>query len=302
MRKITLLLLLSLLLLSPSLAQAQSAPTLGEFVIQIWPEYDQPSALVIYDFKVAAGTPLPVSVQVRIPKDGNIIAVAQETDQGLLNVLYEPPVTQGDYDVLTLAINDFTYHRIEFYAPLQKNGVQRKYSLIWPGDYAVNQLTVLVQKPFGARNLSTQPSLVENMPSADGFVYAQGSFTAVPVGQPFSISIQYEKDDDTLSIAKQSPSPAGTLEKAQGSTLPITVLLPWLAGGLGVSLIVGGLLWYWQSGRSRSQNKRSSSRRHRSSQPAEDDEASNIYCSQCGKRAEGADRFCRACGARLRRD
>lgn len=297
MQKIILLVVFTLFLglAGPAPVGAQSAPVLEELVIQIWPEYDQPAALVIYDFKVAQES-LPATLKIRVPKDGNIFAVAQDTSQGLMNVPYEPPVTEGDYDVLTLALTESSFYRVEYYAPLQRNGITRLYGLTWPGDYAVTSLQVLVQKAVGARNLQTQPSLTE-LPGPDGFIYAQGEFKDLPAGQAFELSLQYEKDDDKLSAAGQPPSMPG-LEQAQGSTFSLTQALPWLAGGLGVALILGGLLWYWQSGRAGQANRAASRKRH-STQPTTEEQ---MYCSQCGKRAESNDRFCRACGARLRRD
>ncbi|PKN95305.1 MAG: hypothetical protein CVU44_01085 [Chloroflexi bacterium HGW-Chloroflexi-6] len=299
MQKVILLLVFVLVLFSPTLAMAQAdSPVLDELIIQVWPEYDQPSMLVIYDFKLAEGTTLPVSLKLRVPKEGNIFAVAQETSEGLMNVQYEPPVTEGDYDVLTLVVSDLSYHRIEFYAPYQRLGASRQYSLLWPGDYAVTTLTTLVQKPVGVNSLVTEPSLAE-MPAADGFVYAQGSFSNLPAGEPFTLSVQYEKDGDALSVNSQPPTLPG-LEQPTEGVFSLTQALPWLAGGLGVVLIVGGLAWYWVSGRARKSGRDASRKRHASH--TDSSTTQQIYCSQCGKRNEGNDRFCRACGAPLRRD
>lgn len=299
MRRITLLTVFLLLLSIPTLAGAQSsAPVLDELIIQVWPEYDQPAVLVIYDFRVAQ-TALPVTLKIRVPKDGNIFAVAQSTSEGLMNVPYEPPVGEGDYDVLTLTLTESSIYRVEYYAPLVRSGIKRSYTLDWPGDYAVDYLQVFVQKPIGARNLTTQPGLPE-LPGLDGFVYAQGEFNNLPTGRPFSISFEYEKDDNTLSIANQTVSLTGALETAQGSTFSLTSSLPWLLGGLGVVLIVGGVFWFWKSGRAQKGGSDSTRRRHAAR--SQNDVSEGTYCSQCGKRAEGGDRFCRACGARLRRD
>lgn len=299
MRNAILLCVVVLFLLTPGLAGAQAdAPVLDELIIQVWPEYDQPSVLVIYDFRLAPGASLPVSLKLRIPKDGNIFAVAQETSDGLMNVLYEPPVTEGDYDVLTLVVNDLSTHRIEFYAPYQRNGNSRQYSLLWPGDYAVKTMTVMVQKPTGAESLTTEPVLSE-LPGGDGFIYARGAFASLPAGEPFTLSLQYEKEGDALSVNSQPPTLPG-LEQPAAGVFSLTQALPWLAGGLGLALIVGGLVWYWQSGRSQRPGRGVSRKRHAQRSDSADEQ--QVYCSQCGKRAEGADRFCRACGARLRRD
>ncbi len=43
---------------------------------RLWSEHDQPSMLVIYDFGITSDTLIPTTVDIKIPKDGNITAVA----------------------------------------------------------------------------------------------------------------------------------------------------------------------------------------------------------------------------------
>jgi hypothetical protein len=298
MRRVVLLWVAIACLVLPSSMAGAQAPEISfeEVIIQVWPEYDEPKALVIYDFKLAP-TVLPVTVQIRIPGDGELFAFAQYTEQGLMNVPYDSPVADGDYNILTLTLTELATYHLEYYTPLERIGNLRQYALDWPGDYAITSLNVFVQKPIGARNLSTTPEMPE-MLGRDGFVYAQGQFSNLPAGETFSIAFQYEKDDESLSITNLPTSITGTLDTAQGSTFPLTSSLPWLLGGFGAALIAGGVLWFWYSGQGRAGNRNSVRKRHTTR--SEGGSGEQVYCSQCGKRAEGSDRFCRACGARLR--
>jgi hypothetical protein len=72
--------------------------------------------------------------------------------------------------------------------------------------------------------------------------------------------------------------------------------LPYLIGGLGVIIIVGGLVYYLRSG---NKGVKKSRRRQHANANAEESE-SDVYCAQCGTRAHNGDRFCRTCGARMR--
>ena len=72
MRKWFSILVLGIFLAFPSLAFAQTNITLESMNVQLWPEYDQPSMLVITDFTVAAGTTFPVDMSFRIPLDANL--------------------------------------------------------------------------------------------------------------------------------------------------------------------------------------------------------------------------------------
>jgi len=102
-----------------------------------------------------------------------------------------------------------------------------------------------------------------------------------------------------------------TLDPEQGGErmTPILENLPKLslygfvpAELLEILLIVVGLVWYWQSG---SNTESGNSRRRHGSHGGSDKSSSNegqIYCHECGKRAQPSDKFCRACGVRLRRE
>jgi len=72
--------------------------------------------------------------------------------------------------------------------------------------------------------------------------------------------------------------------------------LPYIIGGLGVVLIVGGIVYYWQAGR----KSFKSPRRRSHAQMENEDLKEDTYCPQCGTRAKTGDRFCRVCGARIR--
>ena len=107
MRMFFLSLLLGGILVFPaSLASAQSDITLPLVSVQLWPEYDQPSMLVITDFEIPAETALPVNLTFRIPKDANLIAVAIYTAEGELddNVIFDNPKVNSEWQVFTMTM------------------------------------------------------------------------------------------------------------------------------------------------------------------------------------------------------
>ena len=93
-------LLLILLLALPTVAAAQEAPRLVSLDIKLWPEYDKPSMLVIYDFKVEEGTTLPARLEFHIPADASVNAVAAFKNGDFVNSASEGPVPQGEWQVL----------------------------------------------------------------------------------------------------------------------------------------------------------------------------------------------------------
>jgi hypothetical protein len=77
----------------------------------------------------------------------------------------------------------------------------------------------------------------------------------------------------------------------------MTGILPWVLAGIGLLLIVAGIVGFvaWQRG---SQVSTAVKRNTPNRKEGEDE---FIYCSQCGKRAQPGDVFCRTCGMRLKR-
>lgn len=291
----TLLLVAAALLLPVSPAAAQSKMTLDFMRVQLWPEYDQPSVLVIYDFQTPVQANYPQQIQLRLPKGANLSAVAQQSQQSLLTMPYDNPVTEGDWQILSFSAPAAGAYRVEYYIPFSKTGITRNYSYSWPGDYAVKEFSISVQEPAGSAHLTTTPALADVSPSTDGFTYHRGSIGLMADGQNFDLQISYSKADDSLSASGSAIQPAGG--SLTGSQASFTNSLPWIIGALGLLLIIGGGLWYWISGRSQAEPARP---RHRAAE-AEDaaPQDDQRYCAQCGKRAQPGDRFCRACGTRI---
>ena len=302
------LLLVGLACLPVWSARAQSAPVIGELKVALWPEYDQPSVLVIYYITLAQGTTLPASLNVRIPASSglpNAVAVKQPDGQ-LVNLEYETS-SDGTWTTIQLVAN-LPELQIEYYDPgLAKEGVQRSYTYEWPADYAVEDLVIEIQQPLDASDLSVSPGPVSSRTGGDGLTYFTKQVGQVAAGQAVQIDLEYQKSSDILSAAQLEVQPSAPLTTQSSWQDKMLGALPWVLGVLGVSLIAGGAIWYWQSGRqtapARTRRSRARSAAAEDTSPADsraDSAVSQVYCHQCGKRAASGDRFCRSCGTRLR--
>ena len=295
MRKGVILLVIAILLLLPVSASAQAAVTLDWLHIQFWSDYDQPAVLVIYDFVLSADTSLPAQVKVRMPAGAQLLAVARQDTGGLMNLEHQAPQRQGDFDALTFTVSDRSQYHVEFYVPYVRDGQTRKFSYNWPGDYAVTTLKFVVQEPVGATGVQVEPAMSRSGPMDDGFVYQSISLDNIAAGEALPIAFSYEKADETLSSASLGVQPTAPLDQPLTTQSAFMTWLPWILLGLGIVLIIGGGAWYWFSGRAGV--SRRSRKRHAAQEESPEEQ---VYCSQCGKRGQHGDRFCRACGAKLR--
>lgn len=299
--------LLCVLMLAPMGATAaqSSAPHIDSFEIQILPEYDRPDVLVIYRITLASDTALPAQLSVRIPAStgGPYNVAYQDWNGGLVYAHYDTPVREGDW--LRIDIRTETpVVQVEYYDPgLTKQGEARSFEYQWPGDLAADALSVLVGTPVNAANMQATPV---NVPGGRNPLSAP---MPVAVGESFSLQLNYNKPDDTLSATQpiEPMEAAGTPEKSTLSEL----LQPLRSGDslllvaivvVGLLFLVGGVLMLagnWQPGRGRKAGKRV--HRHSAAvRDADGEDDDTVYCHQCGKQARADDVFCRACGSRLR--
>ena len=282
----------------PSAASAQAETKLEAINIELWSEYDQPSMLVIYQFIVSKETPLPTEVKLRFPKEGNLVAVAVESNGGLFNKSVTPLVEQGNWQSATIKVETYDPHRIEYYQPLNQDGYKRQFKLHWFGDYYVKEFNVNILIPADSTDLVTSPPLEEMSTTADGLQTA-GRVTKrdLKMMNSFQFLLEYQRISTELVKPGQATQPVVPVTPVDENTpgrVSITNL-PLIIGGFGLALIGIALFSYWRSTQSSESQPRK--RRRQKSEEAQEGEA---YCHECGTRAHAGDRFCRTCGSRLR--
>jgi hypothetical protein len=284
------------LLFSVSTAGAQGGVKLAFMSIELWSEYDQPSMLVIKQFAVSEETSLPATVTLRFPKDGNLVAVAVGSDNELFNKDFSGPVVQGDWQAITISVDSYEPHRLEYYQPLTRDGNQREFRYQWFGDYYVEQFAVSVLVPADSTGLVTSPALQNTTEALNGSAIT-GTVVEdhMNMGNSFRFELEYQRSSSTLTDPQQADQiqPSEPVSGDTQGRVSVTNL-PLIIGAFGLTLIGIALFSYWRS----TQAGDSKPRRRRRPEPGDDE--SQAYCHECGARAHAGDRFCRTCGSRLR--
>jgi hypothetical protein len=295
-----------LLLAIPTLVQAQEGVSLTALEVDLWPEYDRAEMLVIYRATLSPEISLPVNVTFRVPAiagEPNAVAVRQ-MDGALLNATYERRV-EGEWALVTLTAT-MPDIQLEYYDPrLEKEGTGRHFEYYWPGDYSVESLIVIVQQPVGASEMRIEPDLGEFVPGSDGMAYYNFEVGSITAGQDLRVILDYQKDTDTLTVEGMQVQPSAPITEDTTGHFNFITVLPWVLAIIGVVLLVLGAWWFWRTGREQAApSTRRVKRGRRSGRQTGEismgDDIEAIYCHQCGKRASTGDRFCRACGTKLR--
>ncbi|HEY3311559.1 MAG TPA: zinc ribbon domain-containing protein [Anaerolineales bacterium] len=304
MRKWFALIALAALFLLPARVNAQNPVGFDTLDVSVWPEYDTPTVLVINKITLNPQVTLPVEITLRMPASvGKISAVAvgntadTVSDTGV-DYKFTPG---GDYAQVTIKATARSIH-VEYYDEnLQKNGNQHQYIYEWLGDASVDNFHFELRQPLQSSNLVVDPALTNSIIDAEGFQFSDITKTGIKAGQKLSFSIKYQRDTDSPSTSFLKVQSSTPLDQTLPGQSTWTVYLPWVLGGLGLALLFVAGWVYWTS--SRSNRVTATARKRHVSRDAAVlvEETDQVHCSQCGKRAQPGDRFCRACGARLRR-
>jgi hypothetical protein len=306
--KQSLFLLLFLLILGQPLnAQAQTTVSAIEnLAVDIWPDYDRPSVLVILTGVLPASAALPATVTIPLPDGAELTAMARITaDNELIDDI---DFNEGDQAV-TLTTPEPRF-RVEYYMPYALAGEERTFTFEWQAAVAVGEMRVSVQQPVGAEEMTTDPAVFSVLPREDGFQYHNLSPQAVAAGERLTLAIRYSRSVSQLSAELRQPEtttetiPTSQPETASGIRLTWPTIL--LASG-GVAVLAVGL-WTLFGERMMAARRRPGTARPIKSEPElelETAEAASAptfvqFCHQCGQKSDSNDRFCRSCGTRLK--
>jgi len=260
--------------------------------IEIWPDYDKASVLVLLTGTLPGGTRFPASVTLPLPPAAQLNAVARidSKDGNMKDDIFsstDPPGT------LTFITPDLRF-RVEYYLPYTVNKNQRSFDYTWLAAVTVNNFQLRVQRPTSAITLNTEPATANVVRSGDGLDYHTFPARAVPAGQPFSLHVDYKLTSAQLS-ATSLPAPNTSIQTPALPAPPGTgpgitwALAAVVSGGF---IIIGVLIWQIVSRRFRPNIR----------QPIDslvEKQSRAEFCRNCGEPIDESDRFCSGCGSEL---
>ena len=314
LKKLFLILLVASIFLTASSPAQTIDPGLqiNQMEIDIWPEYDQPSTLVIYRISFASLTSFPSKVSFKIPVSaGDPYSVAMKDLDGLLYDLEYSVIPDGNWNRIEF-ITSTPDIQLEFYDPITMNSSKtHSYSFRWISDYPINNLKVVIQKPKYATGMTIQPDFGSGQISPDdGLMYYTTDAGSVKLGETVNIFLTYPKTSFELSASILPVRAASPLNRQ--TTLQATVREIFTSIWENRSLLVAGSLLFagillllivlllstrkkFPRLTPREKNETISPKRRLTNTS----ETLDVFCHICGKRAHPGDLYCRACGSKL---
>lgn len=272
--------------------------------VAMWPEFDRPETLVIYQISLPSDLTLPAEVRIPVPSEyGSPNAVAFRDAGGNLVLADHQQEDHGDWSVLRVE-TESPFVWVEYYADLWREGDQRAFTFPWPGGVELDTLSYTVQLPAAGSAMQVSPGGTFGQ-GEDGLVYYSGSLGSVPASAPAQISFSYANASGDLT--EDAEIPRQIIERPQdtsGGTPGLESLLPYVLGAFGLLLLVGGGWLFYRGRKDKSTRSRPNRRRRKKRGGDKGSEkeldAGSVFCHVCGTKSSLSDRFCRQCGTPLR--
>lgn len=304
-------LVLAALLVAQATASAEDGPRFKRIKVSIWPEYDAPSVLVMYQGDLADDVQTPATVRYTLPQGAKVHAAA-EIDASGQYLEVTPQVVEGENPGASYTFNQRSTQFEFYFQPVDGAGRREiAYTVRVPGPTGL--LQVEVQKPLRATNFVAPPGASATYSDKEGFQYQRYDYNDVAAGREIALQIAYDKPDAEPSVKPQQTQPGGV--EAAANSQYVTALV-----AFGLAAVLLGVFFYLYSRRRPApavvpagpRRKKNGGRRSApgmvtaASAPsrafaarAEVDRGQ--FCTQCGNRARAEAVFCTVCGRPLKR-
>lgn len=299
------ILLLNFFLITITTYAQSSAPDIDLLEVEIWPDYDRPSVLVLLTGTLPEDTNYPARIVLSIPENATINAVARVDESG--SMFSDLEVDDSVPGQLTITTMEPTF-RVEYYVPYSAEGNQRNFTFEWQSNLTVNELMATVQQPSLADEINLSPEAIGVNNRPDGLLYHTLPVREVPAGENYSLEMSYNLLRPQLSaelLGGQQPADPSNItgnvgEQESGFNWRIAVA----ATAFGIALAAGVwlLLGYRQSRRRISKPRPVRRSRGKRTTPSinQDSTSRANFCHECGQRLTKGDKFCRNCGTAVK--
>ncbi|MGC8878622.1 MAG: hypothetical protein ACP5R2_05315 [Anaerolineae bacterium] len=286
------------LLSSSAQATAQSSTALADLTIALWPEYDRPEVLVIYQGELAPEVSLPATVSIEVPASVQQIHAVAYLDENIntlitLDEFRLEAISQSKRLTLTTPARRF---HAEYYANglLTRDGDRRTIHYVFTATMAIANFHFEVQQPVGAMEFVSDPMPVSIEKRGDNLSYAHYPVEILTAGTSRSLRVSYRRATDILSFDATHRTAQGFTSPSVSTVASTGLPLEWSTALVG-SFFLGAGLGYFMRDRLR--------RRHPGGAlhtgPVRHDPAAH-YCYRCGARLYPKALYCHLCGTSRR--
>jgi hypothetical protein len=220
---------------------------IGRMRVAIWPEYDDPGVLVIYDGRFVDDGNFPAETSFFLPKGAIISDACSLSPRGQHFCQLFKQENIGDMEEIRLKLPYPNFYLSFHIDPFEGGGSARNLAYTITTNHRIRKLEVDIQEPLRAEGftLSPEPGKVEEI---KGFKHYRYYMDNPKKGADIPFEINYKKDDKRPSVdIKYSPMSmpmegdvmSRSPHEERGNFVKLLYVLA--AGGLSLFLV---LLWF----------------------------------------------------------
>ncbi|MBI5286051.1 MAG: cytochrome c-type biogenesis protein CcmH [Deltaproteobacteria bacterium] len=237
------------LFLSLALVEASDL-TIGRMRVAIWPEYDDPGVLVIYDGRFKDDLAFPAETSFLIPKGAVISDACSLSPKGQHFCQLYKVIDYADVSEVRLKLPFPNFYLSFHIEPFEARKEEKQFRYIIKVNHPIDRLEVNIQRPLRSEGFKVTPEAIEKA-EAKGFELYNYAFDNVPKGKVLGFKVEYVKKDTLSSVdIKYSPMAGPKVWGSPYETQKKVSTILYSVAGMGALLLIG-LLWFLLRGRGR---------------------------------------------------
>lgn len=256
--------------------------------LSLWPEYDDPRVLVMYQGEFYDDVAKPAKLKFLIPKGFELVMAGAITKEGRHIHTAHQIADKGERVEISFEVNESTFYLEFYYNPFETKGERKEFNYLVTSDYPIGQVTISVQQPLRAKDFILKPSPVSVLSDQKGFKYHQYKLQNFSKEKGFTLKAAYLKEDPEPSIQKNAgaPVPGG------GNT---GYRLIFILFSMAASVLIA-LAAYWIVSARQGRRVPAGGAIARNTK-----KGGERFCPNCGTAVGTADNFCSHCGHKTKR-
>lgn len=274
--------------------------------VDIWPEYDDPRVLVIYDGTLAGDATAPTDFSLVVPPGAQVhMAGGIAPDGGHLHADFRTRTRNDGLVEVSYRLEVPEFYMEFYYDPLGA-GEERRFTYPVQSGFHIDSLAVRVQEPRRAEGFEVVPLADQHTQDDRGLGYAVIRRTDLAPGAMIPVTVVYRKTDRTPSVTAQEMNGAQGAQGAQGARaeppFPWDRARRWGLGILAAAFFAVGLYREVFARRWSGSHREPVADRDRDDrgQAAPEGGRRPRFCTECGTRLAPTHRFCTMCGQPIR--
>jgi hypothetical protein len=178
--------------------------SIGRMRVAIWPEYDDPSVLVIYDGKFEEVDSYPIKTSFFVPTGSVINDACSLSHKGQHFCQLYKTTKRGEYDEVSLLLPYPNFY-LSFHTPNLAAAEQKKFDYRIKANHPIKTMEIDIQQPLRSTRFSIAPakSMVLSQSTTTrikGFNHFAYTLDNIPEGQENVFTINYIKSDPKPSV------------------------------------------------------------------------------------------------------